>query len=275
MKIIIPFIFYPFLLLSQEFKIIGVSFDNKYDTLTIGFRTNANLGIDSSLNEVNIFGQTVTKSVDIRIVQRDSSNFSCTYPNGFNSSKIFYPQNFDSKINWRSNKDTTLLNRTFEIQCLTPNIRSLIFRHNLGVQPITFFENNFDYQNACGVEDQFSVFIVERNMIQFISTNSPFSNLIIVFRKGLLLETQSIINPKPFRVYPNPFNTELSIQISEKQHVSEIQIQDVLGRLVFIQKYNEDKELISLNLHGLQKGSYYLTLYDSHGKVLGSQLIVK
>ena len=65
--------------LAQGFKIVGVSNNSvRVDSVTFGFDNNATIGIDTQLGEVNIFNQPA-KPFDMRVVQRDSTNFSCTY----------------------------------------------------------------------------------------------------------------------------------------------------------------------------------------------------
>ncbi len=275
MKITLFFLLFSFSLSAQEFTIIAFNTDEKTDTITIGYRPNASLGIDNQFNEVNIFGQPVTQPVDIRVLQRDSANFSCAYLNERSTQKIFFPTNFDSKINWRNRNDTTLLNRTFELKCLTSKIKKIKIKQNLGYPSLNIFERYIDYENGCGLRDTFVFFIIYDNVIEFLTTNnSAFSNFIIVMNKRLLLDTQSPIKNASFKTYPNPFDTQLTIEIPENQVVSDLKLVDILGRIVFSKKMNPS-DPVTLDLAHLKKGSYFLTLYDNRGVPFGSQIVVK
>jgi hypothetical protein len=127
-KTIFLLLFAPLFSFAQGLTIIGTAENGKMDTVTFGYKTSATLGIDASLGETNIFGQP-SKEVDMRVVQRDSLNFSCTdtFSSGFREDtfKHFFPLKFDSKSNFRSRSDTSFINRIFEVKFLTKNIKKI------------------------------------------------------------------------------------------------------------------------------------------------------
>lgn len=63
-----------------------------------------------------------------------------------------------------------------------------------------------------------------------------------------------------FEVYPNPANNELFIQKPRDLEISNIQIYDVLGRLV--KEYNMDSPL---NIKALSSGLHFMIFETSHG----------
>ena len=72
------FLLLSFLSFGQGLTIVATAENGKKDTVTFGYKSNASLGIDTALGEKNILGQPLS-DVDVRVVQRDSLNFSCTY----------------------------------------------------------------------------------------------------------------------------------------------------------------------------------------------------
>ena len=70
------FLLLSFLSFGQGLTIVATAENGKKDTVTFGYKSNASLGVDTALWEKNIFGQPLSE-VDVRVVQRDSLNFSC------------------------------------------------------------------------------------------------------------------------------------------------------------------------------------------------------
>ena len=119
---------------GQGFKLVGLNENfERVDSVIFGFADNATLGVDALLGEVNIFNRP-TPAYDMRVVQRDSTNFSCSTTfvydiqgNIVDTAKHYFPTNFDSKINFRSNRDTSFLNRLFEIKFPSLNLQRFYF----------------------------------------------------------------------------------------------------------------------------------------------------
>jgi hypothetical protein len=64
------------------------------------------------------------------------------------------------------------------------------------------------------------------------------------------------------KLFPNPVNSELNIEGNHK--ISQIQIFNVVGNLVFSQLVNQYNAKI--NLSTLNKGSYFIKVYNQNNQ---------
>ncbi|MDA3818738.1 MAG: hypothetical protein PF486_15260, partial [Prolixibacteraceae bacterium] len=86
------------------------------DSVIIGVNDHSTLGIDSTLGERNII-DLAFDSLDVRVIQRDSTNQICGGSNysSNNSPDLYYPANSDSKIDYRPFSGYDPLYYNFEI----------------------------------------------------------------------------------------------------------------------------------------------------------------
>jgi hypothetical protein len=271
--IIILFSFSPNLF-GQGYKLVAIAGNGKKDSVRFGFRDNATMGIDANLGEVNISNQP-SSEVDIRVVQRDSVNFSCTYTfvrRTADTIKHFFPINFDSKVNYRKKSDTSFINRIFEVKFLTKNIVDI----ELWAEPLT----------SGSVLDSFGFFIdscLKKVNLVSIDLNSTypikirggsiFSNLIFVFKKGFILPNEENFN-KRVTVYPNPCKNQLNIDVSTQNQVKNIVIFDIFGREI-LKKEGDYGEHIDLDVSSLNRGTYFISGFNETSQSVFSKLIVK
>ncbi len=273
----------PLMVLGQSVKIVAVALNGKTDSVVFGYKDNATIGIDSLLGEKDIYNQP-TKEVDMRIVQRDSLNFSCTYTFSpvlrLDTFKHYFPTKFDSKVNYRKKRDTSFINQIFEIKFFTNNIKQIYIYPLVELLP-----GNYPFS----VIDTFDFYVDScLNKVNVISINwavgdpsiwpiffssRPFSNLIFIFKKNFILKEEDITVSK-VRCYPNPFKSQIVLDNLALGTAKHIRVFDVLGREVFSKK-DDFGEQTALDLRGLGQGTYFLSVFDQQAKRLFSQTIVK
>lgn len=75
-------------------------------------------------------------------------------------------------------------------------------------------------------------------------------------------------------IYPNPVNEILTIKGLEQNKVS-IQIFDVSGKLVYHNKLNVNQNKIEIPVSHLEKGIYFIKIFNQFGKFLHTEKILK
>lgn len=95
-----------------------------------------------------------------------------------------------------------------------------------------------------------------------------------LFDKTDILNTRSI-NKVNVKVYPNPVNEKLTIELSERKPVKMVSILDELGRVVFSNSNDKELgELMRFDLSKLEVGIYYVRVEFNTGEY-SSNLIYK
>ncbi len=274
-----------FLSFGQGITIIATSENGLKDTVFFGYKTNATLGIDAALGEKDIFNQPL-KEVDVRVVQRDSINFSCAYTFAFNSmrrfdtSRHFFPIKFDSKSNFRNRSDTSFINRLFEIRFFTKNVKKLTM--------VAWQDNNI--APYIGQIDTFNFFIDSclnkgPNLIQVSwnpnSTAPPvytgsnyFSNFTLILPVRMLTSVNDNKAAANIRIFPNPVNDRLTIDNIGNAKIQEVRLFDILGRQVLSQKTNFS-EKIEIDVSILPQGTYCVSLFDKENRLFSSKMVIK
>lgn len=74
------------------------------------------------------------------------------------------------------------------------------------------------------------------------------------------------------KIYPNPSSGNFNI--SYKKNISEIEIYNSIGKLMFKTKLKSDKNLFVWNPENLSEGFYFLNLYSSDKKLLSTKKLV-
>ena len=64
-------------------------------------------------------------------------------------------------------------------------------------------------------------------------------------------------DPDNIQIYPNPV-TDKILYISSDSYITKVEIMDIAGSTVFIQKYEKDTRKIVLNLDNLNRGLYII-----------------
>lgn len=74
-----------------------------------------------------------------------------------------------------------------------------------------------------------------------------------------------------FNIYPNPADDLLNIILDEPSREVTIQLIDILGKVVFEQKYYSSQESIQINTSQLIPGIYVVTI--NAGEITGNKLL--
>lgn len=101
------------------------------------------------------------------------------------------------------------------------------------------------------------------------------SDLEVICAGSNLSVSEHLLNNK-IKVYPNPFNTEIHLDIpSDKTNmISKIKLIDITGKVI----HEEDtiSNLMSLNLnYNLSKGMYFVQILDANNQVIQTQKLIK
>ena len=73
--------------------------------------------------------------------------------------------------------------------------------------------------------------------------------------------------------FPNPFTNQVTIQLSENSENIEVEIRDILGKVVYTNHYDGSRKSISLKTENLKKGIYILNVLA--GNETASQRIIR
>ena len=90
-----------------------------------------------------------------------------------------------------------------------------------------------------------------------------FDNLVVSAVNTVPLSTQNFISSK-FNVFPNPVNDVVTITNNENINIEQVEVFDIIGKTVKIQKGNNEKEN-TLNLEDLSSGTYLLHIKTDQG----------
>lgn len=77
-----------------------------------------------------------------------------------------------------------------------------------------------------------------------------------------------------FAIYPNPANSEIIIQNSDKNYPTEVILFDIEGKMLLKQK-TENKKVNKIQIEHLSKGFYVVTVKDNNSKLQTYKLIVE
>ena len=275
------FLLLSFLSFGQGLTIVATAENGKKDTVTFGYKSNASLGVDTALWEKNIFGQPLSE-VDVRVVQRDSLNFSCTYTftRGYlDTFKHFFPIKFDSKSNFRSRSDTSFINRLFEIRIFTKNVKNVVITRwqDNNILPYTGKLDSFEFFiDSCLNKVNVASFLWNSNSLApaVLTGSNYFFNFTIVFPKRMLTSINDTKAASDIRIFPNPVTDRFIIDNIGNGQIQQIRLFDVLGRQVHAQKADFG-ERIEVDVSHLQQGTYCLSLFDKENRLVVSKMLVK
>lgn len=205
---------------SQTFVIKAIDSKGQTDSVTIGYRSNATVGIDQNLAEVDYFGKPYTE-IDIRSIQRNEILQAPYWLKGCNYNHVLpFQQNIDLKEDYR--------------QYLTCGNHFIIQVHAKNY-PITFKITQFTFDQVI----RFNSYLSNGDCGSFSDVSSDFSSDFskIVFHDStenqlMGLHPQLIdacfdgirkINSNALlTLYPNPAKDVLIIKLlnSEKKSIS-------------------------------------------------------
>ncbi len=186
------------------------------DSVILGFNELASLGLDSALEEVNIYGQGFD-DLDLRIIQRDSTNHNCLFESnstGNLGDHLYYAENMESKKNFRNEGMEFSIHNNFEmlLHSKNPPVKlSAYFFDALG-NSAYFSGSMITLKNInCDLIQSQKIFNVDEDSIFTISD----SILTLVLELFTDLSAGSIQNSKRITFYPNPATEHICFNLPE------------------------------------------------------------
>lgn len=253
---------------TQTLTVITTLTNGLRDTLKLGFVLNATLNEDNSLGEQNIFMNPVN-GYEGRIFQRDSSNFSCAMQ--FNESRVYYPANFDSKINYRNLLDTSLQNRLFELWYSDNQTDSLEFICDIPLK--SFLSYGLVAPQDCFGDPPSPIGILQitddtvRQLKDKVQPGLGIKQFILVTNPNITItaldERAPPKNTMDISVYPNPTLTGFSVLCSNPEDLTEISVFDSIGKL--IQHFDSMPEKSEIDLRQFSEGTYFVSFVIKNG----------
>lgn len=118
--------------------------------------------------------------------------------------------------------------------------------------------------------NNFSTFGEDKNGELYVAdiTNG---NIFKIIDTSLAVDT---FDKTQFAVYPNPANSEIIIQKSNKNYPTEVTLYDMEGKML-LKKKTENKELNILKMDNFSKGFYIVTVKNEQGHIYTYRLIVE
>jgi len=249
--------------------------DGKTDSITFGFNDNSTLGVDPLLDEKNIFG-TPFDSLDIRIIQRDSSHFNCIREDHFISPaapNLYFPDNIDTKTDFRPFGKFESPNNNFEIYIHARSYPIIIRTDFSGIDG--FFLEDWSsihlLNTYCNAIDTKSIFFNPANDTLFILTDSTYTTLVVNFQHEVSIrENEKTVH---WTIFPNP--TTQTIKISGlDSFYGKIEILDLYGEKL-IEKNTLNKETLTVNIENISSGIYFVRLFNITKKTVSVKKFIK
>lgn len=246
------------------------------DTIIFGsasYNPSSTLGIDSLLGEVNIYGIPYD-SLDMRVIQRDTFSTSCLY--GFynppaQNPPMFFPENIDSKIDFRPSGNFFTANHNFELFLQAFDYPVVIKADFSELYPEHLFWSSISSLNqACEIIQEIvfesnidTLFIIEDNTV-----NTFLGHI------RIHTATEELKNPKhQWKVFPNPAKNNLRVEdLTFKS--GNLEIIDLTGRIL-AHYAPGNANSISLNIESLEKGIYFLRYSNQFGELVSTKKFLK
>ena len=254
---------------AQVMTLIATHQNGLRDTLRFGFLQNATLDEDIPLGEENIFMIPVN-GYEGRILQRDSSNFSCVMQ--LDDSEIYYTNNFDSKTNYRDIQDTTLQNRFFEIWYSDNQTDSMEMICDIPIK--SFLEGAYIYPLDCNgmYPSPVGLLVIQDDTIKHIKYQLQhglgIKEHIFITRTNLVItsiEEQNYSDKdNEIMIYPNPAFDRFYYQPRNQVEVKEIVIYDPVGRV--IERFKDKPAGHAIDLNGYAGGTYMVLFILENGE---------
>lgn len=253
---------------AQTISVIATLTNGLRDTLKFGFVQNATLNEDNSLGEQNIFMSPIN-GYEGRILQRDSSNYSCAMQ--FDGSRIYYPANFDSKINYRNLLDTSMQNRLFELWYSDNQTDSLEFICDIPLK--SFLSYGLVAPQDCFGDPPSPIGILQitddtvKHVKEKLQPGLGIKQYILITNPNITItaldEKAPPKNTSDISVYPNPTLKSFSVLYSNPEDLTEISVFDSIGKL--IQHFDSMPEKSEIDLRQFYEGIYFVSFVIKNG----------
>jgi len=258
----------------QELRIVAISETfNTTDTIVVGLREDATLGIDPELGEEDISDQPPFGSLDLRVLQRDSSNFVCFFSNEGDNTSLFFEDSFDSKVNFHPNTSNSPLNGLFQVQVNT-NDQFITYQFQSDRELSSLFEYviiSFDSCLVVDIDNLPPFFGSPGNL--FVLNGVSIKNIIVKFKGETTTASQEVLIKKGIKIYPNPFDDLLVLENSNKEE-GLVEIFDIMGRKIQTERLRNIAHL-EMNTSLWQPGFYFIRALDEFNNPVGLKKMVK
>jgi hypothetical protein len=240
-------------------KLIVHDNTGRKDSVIFGISESSTLGIDTILGEKNIFNLAFD-SLDIRVIQRDSTNHIC---GGFNYSSnvpqnLYYPTNSDSKIDFRPFSGFSSLNNNFEIYIHAIEFPITLIAEYSGITGSTadLMANFYFLDNNCQTfKDEYAN--PDKDTLAIINDNT-FTTLVINIDHEVGINDYE--KNDNWSIFPNPSNSIFTIS-SETNFNGTLRIIDINGKLLK-SILVEDKNEFQLDMSEESQGMYLINYMD-------------
>jgi hypothetical protein len=261
---------------AQTMTVITNLANGLRDTLKFGFAQNATLAEDNFLGEENLF-MTPVIGYEGRILQRDSSHFSCAME--INDSRIYYPVNFDSKTNYRNISDTSLQNRLFELWYSDNRTDSMEVICDIPWN--SFIWGAYQYPQDClgDPPSPVGILVVQDDTVKHfkfkLQPNLGIKQFILITKPNITItaldEKAYVDNKMDIHVYPNPTSGRIFVQYPNTQEIKEIFIYDSMGKL--IEQFDSISYNTGIDLSQYSKGAYIVEFVSGKGEHILKRIV--
>lgn len=225
---------------SQNDSIMLKVIDNlgKSDSIVFGFRSNATIGVDPSLGEKNIYGQSYGDP-DIRVIQRTDKTQGnyWLYSNYNNLGVESFPENLDLKRDYRLN---SLLNHyVVSIKATNYPIKLKVVHYYFQMTiPYCFYLNNNSESIEGVVKEK-----MEQNDSVLVVFNNEESNRIIGFHPYFIdnVSFNSNFN-SDFKIYKEESNKLLKILTPNTKNTT-VEIININGNVFRTSTFKESTQI--------------------------------
>lgn len=249
----------------------------RIDSVILGLNDTSTIGIDTSFNEVDIYG-TPFDSLDARVIQRDSISFNCNKSDWQDS--LYFSNNIDSKIDYRpflidwGGAGFGVVNNNFEILINAveyPVTVSADFSGILGSMLYGGWSKLYLLDDNCNDYDNKELAIYLQDSL-FELPDSSFNTIVVRFQVHVGIEdyNHSKFN---FQLFPNPSQNNVSLEFSDFI-TGEISVRNITGELISSEQLNNIKEH-RINIATLSTGIYFIEVTDELGARSVKKLVVK
>lgn len=259
---------------GQILTLITTLTDGSKDTVKFGFVDGATQGEDASLGEMNVF-MTPTNGYEGRILQRDSSNFSCAME--LDRTRIYYPENFDTKVNYRDRLDTTLQNRLFEVWYSDGQTDSMEMICDI---PFSSFLNGaLLYSIDCIWDPPVGILVIQDDTLKHIKFKMQLGLGVkqINFITNPEINTTSLAKGKPIKetieinIFPNPTNDKICINSNRLEEIEDVVIYTSIGGVV--DHFKSMPINAEIDISEYANGIYMIVLVLKNGEHLIKRII--
>ncbi len=249
------------------------------DTITFGMSDSATVDIDTAFNEVDIYG-TPYDSLDIRIIQRDTTNYECieNYLYSSQNNPQFFTTNRDLKTDIRDINTFYYgsVSGTFEIA-----LRNISFPVTIKAVEQNYINSMFagwsvfyalDSNCSGNMHYDLSNLVLSHSNDSLILYDSSITHLIFQFDHEVGINEFNKTTPS-WKIQPNPAQSYITLS-GISNFDGKIEVLNLLGEIIFSQNVFSI-ENTSITVEHLQNGIYFIRYYDNETKNYSTNKLIK